>query len=165
MDLVFKLGRNFGRLEVISADLIKRFNLCLRNKNIQSKYCLISNFPSKIRWNYKSLPNKATIVSKMHLFPFNYWLAWGLRGQTGLYVVLCWWLIAFEEDFPCWFCPVPPECNGPTWMVLVKPSQGAHTHKLSGTDSPYLFWLSDQRWWINTNKKWRAVASRNNHHC
>lgn len=70
MDLVFKPGQKFCQAGVICADLTERLNLCLGNNNAQSKYHITSNFPSKTRCNEMSLPNKAPLVSEMHLFGF-----------------------------------------------------------------------------------------------
>lgn len=135
-------GRNFGRLGVISADLIERFNLCFGNNNIQYKYYLTSNFLTKMRHNEKSLPNKATLVSKTHLICFQ--LLACLRALRLEWAFCCTPLVAESIGrLPIGILSCSPEVQYSYWDVLspmvvpVEPWQGAHALQLSGIFSDY----------------------------
>lgn len=135
-------GRNFGRLAVITADLIERFSLCFGNNNIQYKYCLTSNFLSQMKHNEKSLPNKATLVSKMHLICFQ--LLACRRALRLEWALSCTLLVAESiRSLPLLILSCLPQRQYSCWdmlshtMVPVQPWQGAHILNLSGIFSSY----------------------------
>lgn len=145
-------GKNFGRLGVITADLIERFNLCFGNNNIQYKYCLASNFPSKTKRNEKSLPNKATLVSKMHLICFQ--LLACMRALRLQWALSCTLLVAeIIRSLPLLILSCFPQMQYSYWDILshtvvpVEPWQSAHILK-SGVFSSY-----KNTWWMYLNKK------------
>lgn len=142
MNLVFKPGQKFGRLGGITADLTERFNLCFGNNNIQYKYCLTSNFLSQMKHNEKSLPNKATVVSKMHLICFQ--LLACRRALRLEWTLSCTLLVAESiRNLPLLILCCLPQTKYSCWDILshmvvpVQPWQGAHILKLSGIFSSY----------------------------
>lgn len=158
-------GRNFGRLGVISADLIERFNLCFGNNNIQYKYCLTSNFPSEVKHN-KSLPNKATLVSNMQLICLQ--LLACMRSLRLEWMLSCTPLVAENiRILPLLILSCSPQMQWSYWNILshtvvpVEPWQGAHILKLSGIFSDYQINGSGCIW----IKKSEVLASKSNHHC
>lgn len=122
MDLVFKPALKFWQAGSYHCWPNTEFwPLDCKNNDVQSKYCLTSNFLSKMRCNEKFLPNKASVVSKMHLFWFGLISSTALPkgSKSGLYGVRCCWLIAFRECFPRWFCSVSLDCNALVWLYTV----------------------------------------------
>lgn len=122
MDLVFKPALKFWQAGSYHCWPNTEFwPLDCKNNDVQSKYCLTSNFLSKMRCNEKFLPNKASVVSKMHLFWFGLISSTALPkgSKSGLYGVHCCWLIAFRECFPRWFCSVSLDCSALIWLYTV----------------------------------------------
>lgn len=130
---------------------MERFNICFGNNNIHYKYCLTSSFPSKMKHNEKSLPNKATLISKMHLI-FSRLLAC-MRALRLKWALSCTLLVAESiRNLPLLILSCFLQMQYSYWDILshvvvpIEPWQGAHILKLSGLFSSY-----QNTWWMCLN--------------
>lgn len=168
MDLVFKPVLKFWQAGSYHCwPNTEVWPLDCKNNDVQSKCCLTSNFLSKMRCNKKFLPNKATVVSKMHLFWFGLISSTALPkgSKAGPYGAHSCWLIAFWECFPRWFCSDSLDCNALIWLYAVRcgDADGTRGSQVAGHRVPASFTIT--KWTVVDAFVCKQGVSRNSHFC